>query len=203
MNKSVPGALLLLILVGCGSGAKTPAASGGTVSGGPPQSLRGDYVEINGQRLSLRDGKKGGDPSQFTVPDELRQPEAHYGATGATAAITKQDYLSTQGLNLEKVPDLGRGRYQGAAQIIDGISPNHTGSAGLNVDFAHKTVAGRLNSPPPYNDGVDGLNFAGKINGPGFNARQYNGPVSGGDAAGLAGASPGAQEVYGVFGGRK
>ena len=187
MNKSVPGALLLLILVGCGSGAKTPAASGGTVSGGPPQSLRGDYVEINGQRLSLRDGKKGGDPSQFTVPDELR----------------KQDYLSTQGLNLEKVPDLGRGRYQGAAQIIDGISPNHTGSAGLNVDFAHKTVAGRLNSPPPYNDGVDGLNFAGKINGPGFNARQYNGPVSGGDAAGLAGASPGAQEVYGVFGGRK
>ena len=138
------------------------------------------------------------------MPEELRQPEAHYGATGTTAAITKQDYLSTQGLNLEKVPDLGRGRYQGAAQIIDGISPNHTGSAGLHVDFAHKTVAGRLNDQLQSPNGrQNGLDFAGKINGATFNARAYNGPVSGGDAAGLAGAGPGAQEVYGVFGGRK
>lgn len=198
MNKKFAG-LLLLMLLGCATGGKTPTTTAATAT---PLAVKGDYVAVNGRLVSLRDGRKGGDPQHFSPPADLRQPEAHYGATGTTAAITKQDYLSAQGLNMEKVPDLGRGHYQGAAQIIDGVSPSQAGSAGLNVDFAHKTVAGRVNSPLQYgNTQVNGLDFAGKINGPGFSARQYNGAVSGGDAAGPTGA--GSQEVYGVFNGRR
>lgn len=204
MNKIfLPG--LLLLLSACG-GSDKASIFGGHLGYHNGQEL--PLAKIDGKQPPNQvqfDGAK----HDFIVKDMtndkgiLRHQEKYRGRTIVREALPGLEYtrvgmmvvdnsqardyqsrLIYQGIKPDELPSSGTAHYKGTAVVMSTQQASNADEMNMDVDFSNKTVKGRLNNRIRYgtgtNEELNGMDFAGAVNGNRFEATSQSTQFHGG-----------------------